>query len=435
MICSLWGTCADQSVCAQEQPATQHNIFRQEETPRRVVRHVRQNEKSTTTTQDNNVTIYQSGPELKLDRPAKEFLRNWSETYLKAKSLSFVSHVTFASNSSARTRSMTIRFWAQRPNLLRAEVETGNPKDTGVMVSDGKAIWEYLSGMNEYMRTDMIEPLYIRGELGLLSEVPPCLMFHPEPASVLRYGLKSLEIKGTEKIGKENCLVVVRQLPKRVIISWCSDRDYMPRLIVSYNVSGSRLVETYREVRTEVKVDSSLPRSLFTLSIPKTARQRFSVHPEDVLLKSGAMAPDFTARDRDGKTVRFSSLRGKNVLLTFWAGWCPSCLDGLSSLNRLQAEFADKNVVVVAVNTWDYPTALQDYLGRHPRSRLLLWADPGSEAKSEREETFPYKLYGVRGLPTTFLIGADGKIAQSWIGYDEKKPDEFRDALNDLLKP
>lgn len=65
----------------------------------------------------------------------------------------------------------------------------------------------------------------------------------------------------------------------------------------------------------------------------------------------GSTARDFTATTADGGTVRLSDLRGKPVVINFWATWCTSCLIEMPELKAVQAEFGAENVVVLAVNS------------------------------------------------------------------------------------
>jgi thiol-disulfide isomerase/thioredoxin len=71
------------------------------------------------------------------------------------------------------------------------------------------------------------------------------------------------------------------------------------------------------------------------------------------LLKPGTKAPDFRTTTVDGKTVTLSSLKGKVVILDFWATWCGPCLVSMPSLQKIYKDVKKQGVVVLSVNTWD----------------------------------------------------------------------------------
>ena len=120
----------------------------------------------------------------------------------------------------------------------------------------------------------------------------------------------------------------------------------------------------------------------------------------------GAMAPDFELKDIDGKPVRLSSLRGKAVLLNFWATWCGPCKIEMPWIIELQKQYADQGLVVLGVamddDAKDVPAFVKQMGVNYP---VLLGNDKVAD------------LYGgVSGLPTTFYIGRDGKIVERVFG-------------------
>lgn len=367
-----------------------------------------------------------------MDKKTIEFFTQWAGAYTGAKTMQFETLTTYPpAKPGQASKRIRVKYWLKRPNLLRAEVETSNPKEAAIMVSDGKIILEYAPNVNQYMKTPMIEgPFLIQGELAGLRYVTSSLFYHPNPIASLTYGMVKGTLQGTETVEGEKCEVVVRQFPQSMNMVWVGKEDFLPRFIINYTMKGDSPVEKMREIRRNYVLNADIPDQRFQLKIPKGAVQVISPGPETLLLKNGVQAPDFTSKDRDGNEVKLSSLHGRPIMLMFWAGWCPACQEELPMMETLQKEFADRDVVMLAVNVWDQPTAIQDYLDKHPDSQLTLWADP----QREREESVAYKIYGVRGVPTTYLIGNNGKVIQSWIGYDGKKLDELRLALRRLEK-
>lgn len=123
-------------------------------------------------------------------------------------------------------------------------------------------------------------------------------------------------------------------------------------------------------------------------------------------------APDFRVSGPEGGVVALSQLRGRHVLLNFWATWCPPCVQEMPSMERLHNRLHPKGLVVLAV--------AQDAEGAAPvvafTKRLGLTfsiaLDPGQAVGAQ---------FGVRALPSTFLIDARGRViaaAQGALEWD-----------------
>jgi len=125
-------------------------------------------------------------------------------------------------------------------------------------------------------------------------------------------------------------------------------------------------------------------------------------------------APDFSLKDLSGKSISLPSLRGKVIVLNFWATWCPSCVSEMSSLNRLYIEMKPRGLEVVAVSTDRSVGDVNEYLGKKGFGFRILMDD-------DRTVT---RLYKVFSLPTTFLIDRNGFIVEKFFGsYDWADPD------------
>ena len=140
--------------------------------------------------------------------------------------------------------------------------------------------------------------------------------------------------------------------------------------------------------------------------------------------KRGDMVPNFTWNDASGKAVDFDSFRGKVTLLNFWATWCGPCKKEIPDLVALSNELSSTNVKIIGVATDRGPNALgtvQEYVDNHNISYLNVVAN------SDLEEAFG----NIRMIPTSFLINAEGKIAQTIVGLRTKE--FYRQAINSLL--
>jgi peroxiredoxin len=113
-------------------------------------------------------------------------------------------------------------------------------------------------------------------------------------------------------------------------------------------------------------------------------------------------APAFELADRDGNRVSRSGLEGRYVLLHFWATWCGSCVQELASLENIHRLYDSKGLSVVAITIDSEEAALQDLLATHRVSFPVLYDGKGAVRDA----------YDVSGVPQTFLISPDGRMAR-----------------------
>lgn len=136
---------------------------------------------------------------------------------------------------------------------------------------------------------------------------------------------------------------------------------------------------------------------------------------------AGKPAPDFTFT-LDGKPMRLADLRGKVVVLNFWATWCPPCIEEMPSLNRLHAQMAPQGVFVFGVSVDDDHAAYKKFLTDH-QIRFPTWRDPAKKVNAE---------YGTFMYPETYIIARDGKIARKIIGPQDWGSAELTAYIRDL---
>jgi len=128
---------------------------------------------------------------------------------------------------------------------------------------------------------------------------------------------------------------------------------------------------------------------------------------------AGKSARDFTL-DLSGKPTHLSDLRGKVIVLNFWATWCPPCKEETPSLNHLQKYIEARNGVVLGVAADEDPEAYQRFL-RDEGVIFLTYRDPATKNNSS-----PIALsYGTSIIPETYVIDRHGKIARKLIGFQE----------------
>ncbi|OFV97511.1 MAG: hypothetical protein A3F68_11540 [Acidobacteria bacterium RIFCSPLOWO2_12_FULL_54_10] len=150
----------------------------------------------------------------------------------------------------------------------------------------------------------------------------------------------------------------------------------------------------------------------------------FSKPPGEMKIPAlGDVVPAFTLRDEQGQVVALSDLKGKIVVLNFWATWCPPCIEEMPSLNRLSELYAERGVEVVAVSVDEDPDAYREFLRTNEIAFRTL-RDP-SRRTSE--------LYGTYKLPESYIISKDGLLLNKIIGAADWTSQEMISYFDGLL--
>ncbi len=137
----------------------------------------------------------------------------------------------------------------------------------------------------------------------------------------------------------------------------------------------------------------------------------------------GDRPPAFTGRTYSGRPVSLASFKGKVVLLNFWASWCYECRPEMPAFQRLHQKFAPRGLAVIGVNVREGDVAIHKYADELGLTFPLVTDSKGKITES----------YGVIGLPTTFLIGRDGRAVALAVGPRNWDGIEARELIEVLL--
>ena len=156
---------------------------------------------------------------------------------------------------------------------------------------------------------------------------------------------------------------------------------------------------------------------LFVLLVWTLVGSRGSALAADVARGETPVAPDFTGQrvDRDGE-LALSSLRGKAVLVNFWASWCVPCRDEAPILERMWRQHRSRGLVVLGVAWHDFSSDSRRFARRFGMTFPLV--DDGSGSIGDR--------YGVSGVPETFLVDRRGRVVEAIIGTINTDADRAR---------
>lgn len=172
---------------------------------------------------------------------------------------------------------------------------------------------------------------------------------------------------------------------------------------------------------TALEINSPIPDSRFEFEPVRGWSQvdMLALPGEDRLLLTGQKAANFSLKTLDGDPVTLDNLRGKVVVLDFWATWCPPCRKELPEVDKLRAEFGER-VEFLGVNDEDAGT-VKSFLHRNHYELMVLM---DSRRQVERQ-------YGVSAIPTLLVIGKSGVIRQHFIGF--RDPATLRKAIESAL--
>ncbi|MDH3762571.1 MAG: redoxin domain-containing protein [Gammaproteobacteria bacterium] len=141
-------------------------------------------------------------------------------------------------------------------------------------------------------------------------------------------------------------------------------------------------------------------------------------------IRTPSVAPDLIFHNMDEEKVDLKDYRGKVVVVNFWATWCPPCRREMGSMERLYQATRDSNVEILAVNIGEDLDTVFSFLGTvepSPTFPLLFDTDAVS-----------MKQWKVKGLPTTYIVDSEGRLAYRAIGGREFDHPAIRKAITAL---
>ncbi|MEE8305142.1 MAG: TlpA disulfide reductase family protein [Candidatus Tectomicrobia bacterium] len=139
--------------------------------------------------------------------------------------------------------------------------------------------------------------------------------------------------------------------------------------------------------------------------------------------QADTLPPPFKANTATGEAVSLAELRGKVVLVNFWASWCAECRPEMPMFERLHQDFAAQGLTVLGINVREEAGRIHRYAKKLGLTFPLV-LDPEGEITAS---------YGVIGLPTTFLVGRDGRPVALAVGPREWGSTEAQAIIQALL--
>ncbi len=139
-------------------------------------------------------------------------------------------------------------------------------------------------------------------------------------------------------------------------------------------------------------------------------------------LEPGAAAPELNLPGANG-TVKLADYRGKVVYVDFWASWCKPCLQSFPWMNEMQERYGAKGFQVIGVNVDARSDDARKFLAETPAKFVVAFDTRGEAPKS----------YAIKGMPTSFLVGPDGKVLVQHAGFRDADRAELEAKIRDSL--
>ena len=126
---------------------------------------------------------------------------------------------------------------------------------------------------------------------------------------------------------------------------------------------------------------------------------------------AGQPAPAFALPRAAGDVLTLESLQGRVVFVDFWASWCAPCKRSFPWMNELQRKYGDKGLAVVAINVDKRRADADRFLAQVPASFAVVY-DPAGTAPA---------AYGVKGMPSSYLVDARGNVVEVESGFNDER--------------
>jgi thiol-disulfide isomerase/thioredoxin len=346
-----------------------------------------------------------------------------AEAVKRRHSLQYKEEVTMETAFGDQTMKLTTEMSRAVLNPGKMRSESKFQGLTMLIVSDGETTWTYTSMSNEYTRKSAaLGPQGVMDAMGLGAMMPNMADLHVTQKTT---GEDSVTIDGQTHdcwlvhtdIGALELPAAARgaKISDGTMTSWIDKKlgiDLQSDISMKVGIPGGASTQMHvKTVKKDLQIDGPIADSLFAFTPPEGAKEveKLSLFgavsaPPDL---AGKAAPDFAVQTLDGKPYSLAALKGKPVLLDFWATWCGPCRKAMPSVEQVSQDYKAQGLVVLGVDGGEDRDTVQAFLKKTPMAYPAVLSG----------ESAILKDYQVTAFPTFVLIGPDGKIAAYEMGF------------------
>jgi outer membrane lipoprotein-sorting protein/peroxiredoxin len=326
---------------------------------------------------------------------------------------------------------MPVKLSVSKPGRVR--IESSTELGSTLIVSDGANTWMYVGPLNQYTKTaavsnpDALMKTMNPGAAQTMDEEKP----RDPYTSVKVGGEEIIEVAGR----KYSCWVLEATLakidaPAQMTVGdgtakiWIDKATKLTlKQVTAGTLEGGPLRNSTQMNQSStvqaLHLNEPIADSTFTFTPPEGAQlvADFTGPVKATPDLNGKSAAKFDLKAHDGQTYSLETLRGKVVVLNFWATWCEPCRAELPLFEKLRQEFAAKGLAVLGINSSEDPATVRKFLEQAKLTYpMLLGADSGIEED-----------YRVTAYPTVVLIDREGTIVLYHVGTGSEQ--ELRENL------
>ena len=360
-----------------------------------------------------------------IDAAAEALIQQASTSYKALTSLSELIEVT-ANVPGEKSQNMRIRVYYQRPN--KALVQMSDEAGTSTIAADGRTVSLMVPQVKgKYMQRPLPEPANpIEVALQRTAGVGPGLDLWLSGGDILaqiRPVLSSLKLGAPEQIEGVDVESAVLSLKSRsgpVTMTFSFGKnDHLVRRVrmerTLQDPQGKETKMTMTELHREVQPNAVIAANSIKFTPPAGYKKVDSLEPPtyDEKLVVGGAPYAINTKDLSGKALNLAQYKGKVVLLDFWATWCGPCMMELPALQAVHKKYKGQGFDVIGISSDESKGDLQSVI----KARSISWRQVFDGAEGPINAR-----YKVVAIPTSFLIGRDGKIAAINLRGPELEP-------------
>jgi thiol-disulfide isomerase/thioredoxin/outer membrane lipoprotein-sorting protein len=308
----------------------------------------------------------------------------------------------------------------QNPGKAHIDLQLGSGN---LLVTDGETTWTYRPSTKTYTKIAAAQTpdgvaanLAVLDVLGFFADSKTTKTARQESITVDGIAYDCWVLTSSVKIPAQAAMggqisdgLMTSWIDKNLLLQVQEEIAYSVKVSPAPGAAPVEYVSKIRQITHGLKVDEPVAAGLFAFVPPADAREQAVQTAGNRVDLTGKEAPSFRGVSLDGKAYSLETLKGKAVLLDFWASWCGPCIRSMPIVEKLHEDYRSQGLVVLAVDVGENRETVEKFLKTRTIPYPVIMGD---------EAGIP-AAYGISAYPTFVMIGPDGKIASHQIGLNE----------------